>query len=282
MVAEAQGAPGSGGPQPTNFGEQVGGSTSQWTPPPSAPYTPAPEQQPEEFQPPPSVRQFPQPQEQGQSQPAPTEHTYWQPGQPLPWAGSPDAPAMPASAPPPQVDVQQLHPAVIQAREQGLVTHFTAMLNQTADPVERQAIDRQYQMALREYRLNVQEQVSQIKAYQADQQQQQIMVNLVPMLREMHADDLARRTGVPRELLLNDYFTKQPLWNHTAMERQADWLAHMGYRQNVEQRAGRDAGPTQTGQAAAPSDIDRMSPEQFRSFREQVRKSRGAALYRVS
>jgi hypothetical protein len=280
MVQEAQGAPASGGPQPTNFGEQVAGSTAQWSPPPSAPYPPAPAEAPSPPPaPPPSVQPQPPPPPQPPAQP---EQTYWQPGQPLPWAGSPDAPAMPQGMPPPQVDVNQLHPAVIQAREQGLVSHFMAQLNQTADPGERQRIDRDYQIALREYRLNVQEQMSQIRAYQADQREQQMMVNLIPAIREMHADDLARRTGVPREKLLVDHFTGQPIWNHTAMERQADWLAHMGYVQNVDQRGGRDAGPTPTGQAAAPDDVSSMSPEQFRAYREQVRKSRGAMLYRVS
>ena len=94
---------------------------------------------------------------------------------------------------------------------------------------------------------------------------------------------LARKHDIPKEMVLVDYFTKEPIWNHTAMERQAQFLAQMGYRQRVEQRGNRDAGIATTGSSGGPpSEVARMSPDQFRAFREQVKKSQGAALYLVS
>jgi hypothetical protein len=267
-----------GGPQPLEWGgDSQATGPSQGVPsegyqPPGSPSAPeaAPTQQPLATDPSPS-------------QPAAPPQTYWKQGDPLPWDGSADAPALPATAPPPQVDIQQLHPAVISANEGRIVAHFSALISQTQDPAVQQQYDQQYRLALKEYRLTVAEQIQQVRAYQNEQQQQQIMVNMVPALREMHADELARKTGVPRDMLLVDHFTKQPLWNHQAMERQAQFLAQMGHAQRVQERGGRDAGMAPTGQAAGdPGDIDKMSADQFRQFREQVRKSQGRLLHRVS
>jgi hypothetical protein len=262
-----------GGPQPLDWGgEGAGTGPSQSVP--SEGYTPPAPEAPQEQQ----ALETP-----SSSQPAAPPSTFWQHGDPLPWQGSADAPALPPSAPPPQVDIQQLHPATVAANERAIVAHYSALIGQAQDQGQQQAIDYQYRLALKEYRLNVAEQMQQVKAYQAEQQQQQIMVNMVPALREMHADELARKTGVPRDLLMHDYFTKQPLWNHAAMERQAQFLAQMGHAQRVQDRGGRDAGVASTGQAASdPGDVSRMSSEQFSKFREQVRKSGGRLLNRVS
>lgn len=272
---------GAGGPQPLEWGGDAAATgPSQGVP--SEGY------QPPGYQPPaadtaPPPAQPPAGTDGSPSQPAAPPPSYWQHGDPLPWAGSADAPALPPSQPPPQVDVQQLHPATVAANERAIVAHYSALISQAADHETQQHIDQQYRLALKEYRLTVTEQLQQVRAYQAEQQQQQIMVNMVPALREMHADELHRKTGVPRDMLLVDYFTKQPLWNHQAMERQAAFLAQMGHAQRVQERGGRDAGMAPTGQAAGdPGDIDKMSDEQFRQFREQVRKSQGRLLHRVS
>jgi hypothetical protein len=266
-----------GGPQPLEWGGDSAGTGPSQTLPseggsPSAsePAYDQPQAQPLEQAPP-------------ANQPAAPPSTFWQHGDPLPWQGSADAPALPPSAPPPQVDVQQLHPQVVSANERAIVAHYSALIGQAQDASQQQAIDQQYRLALKEYRLTVAEQMQQVRAYQAEQQQQQIMVNMVPALREMHADELARKTGVPRDMLMHDYFTKQPLWNHAAMERQAQFLAQMGHAQRVQDRGGRDAGVASTGQASSGSgDISRMSADQFSKFREQVRKSGGRLLNRVS
>src|SRR5262245_5978573 len=115
MVEQAQPGTTPGGPQPVDWGGDIAGGTPSWRPPPEPEARPAegaapsPPDQPQSY-----TRQVPPP----EPPPPPQGPSYWQHGDPLPWAGSPDAPAMPPPQSGPQIDLNQLNPAVIAANEQ--------------------------------------------------------------------------------------------------------------------------------------------------------------------
>jgi hypothetical protein len=267
-LGDLGGAPVASGPQPVDFNSAIspqveapvegagdrglGAGDESPQPQPTDPQAPAPSPQP----------------------PAP-----WRPGDPPPWGNSPDGPAMPNVSQYPPVNPEMLQPAVIEANERAIVAQFTAQINATADQAERVRIDQQYQMALGNYRLQVQKAVADLRDWQAAQREQQVMMNMLPALREMTADDLAKKTGVPKEMLLVDYFTKQPIWNVAAMTKQAEWLKSMGHQRRVAARGARDAGLSAgTGSPGPTVDIKKMSDSEFAKYRESVRKSGGRLL----
>ena len=107
-----------------------------------------------------------------------------------------------------------------------------------------------------------------------------MMVNMVPALRDQHAEFLSKKHNVPKESVLDDHFTKQPIWNHRRSGRRSS--SATGYQSRVQARGDRDAGIAMTGAASpAPGDVTRMSDSQFAQYRDQVRKSGGRLLNRV-
>ena len=272
------GAAGQVGQGPVNWGDNVAGMGSQSSAPSEMPavdenaYPQQDDQQPQQQQ------QQPTDQQADQSQ-APS---FWEPGQPLPWRVAPMRRPCPTCPSTRRWTRSNCCRRSVQAREQAIVAHFQALLGQASEPGQQQEIDREYRITLREYRAAIREQQAELKDWQRQHRERQMMVNMVPALRDQHAEFLSKKHNVPKESVLYDHFTKQPIWNHQAMERQAQFLGQMGYQSRVQARGDRDAGIATTGAASpAPGDVTRMSDSQFAQYRDQVRKSGGRLLNRV-
>lgn len=187
------------------------------------------------------------------------------------------------SVPPPagmeQVDWRLLNGDYQQAVVQGIHARYDGLYRGATTQHEQHAIQRAYAADVREVQVRAREaQVAQ-QSWIVQQQQAQQQAQLLPMVRQAAAEQLARKHRLSVEEVLKDRHGRD-IWDASVMELLAQERAHAKYGDRVRQRraSGADAGYAPSG-GGGGDDVSHMSEAQWNAFKSRVRRTGGRALY---